>query len=319
MKNNMRTVTLGHSGIEVSSLCLGAMNLGTKVNEEGSFQILDRYVEAGGCFIDTANMYAHWWGGTGHDSETVLGNWMRARGNRKDIILATKVGFNTPDVGEGLSEGLIRSELAGSLERLRTDYVDLYYAHQDHRQTPLEETLGTFNALHQAGLVRAIGCSNYRAWRIERARTLSRINGWVEYCCVQQRHTYLRPVPGADTGAQLIADKELFDYCRENSDFSLLAYSPTLGGAYSRQDRPIREHYIGVDTESRLAALHKVAAVHSATPIQVILAWMLASNPAAMPLVSAGTLEQLDENLGSLDIQLSQDEMHELDAAGSPY
>ncbi len=193
----MKTVALGMTGEKVSALCLGAMNFGTKLDEKGSMQLLDRYYEQGGRFIDTANNYAVWWGGDGSESENVLGRWMRNRGNRDALFLATKVGFNTPAVGSGLSRRVIRQEIEASLRRLGTDHVDLYYAHKDHRSDPLEETLEAFDELHRAGKVRMIGCSNWRAWRIEQARELCRAKGWIGFCCVQQRHTYLRPGPGA--------------------------------------------------------------------------------------------------------------------------
>jgi aryl-alcohol dehydrogenase-like predicted oxidoreductase len=316
----MKTLPLGHTGVQVSALCLGAMNYGTKANGRDSMRMLDRYVEAGGTFIDTANNYALWWGGDGGDSERVLGAWMKERRNRDSLILATKVGFNRPDVGPGLSAATIRSEIEGSLKRMGTDNVDLYYAHQDWRKDPLEETLEAFDALRREGKIRFVGCSNYRAWRIEQARSLSRARGWPEYCCVQQRHTYLRAAPGAAFDPQLAADPELTDYCTVHAaDFLLLGYSSSLGGAYGgRSDRQVPWQYAGPDTSARLAALQSVAKEVGATPIQVVYAWMLRSTPAVLPLVSAGTIEQLDEDLGCLNVTLSADHMKRLDGAGTP-
>ncbi|MBT3273152.1 MAG: aldo/keto reductase [Spirochaetales bacterium] len=314
----MKIIPLGHSHLQISSLCLGAINFGTKLDEKASFAILDRYVEAGGNFIDTANNYSYWYNGKGGESETVLGNWMKDRGNREDVIIASKVGFNTPEIGHGLSESLIKSEFEGSLSRLRTEYIDLYYAHQDYRPVPLEEPLGTFHGLHRQGQIRAIGCSNYRAWRIEKARSMSREHGWPEYCCVQQRHTYLRPAPGASFGPQLTADDELLDYCRSSDDFVFLAYSPTLSGAYDRADREISGQYLGKDTDARLATLKRVADKHGATAIQIVLAWMLASDPFTVPLITAGTLKQLDDNLAAADIELTPEQMTLLNEAGNP-
>ncbi|MGA2640936.1 MAG: aldo/keto reductase [Spirochaetia bacterium] len=315
----MKTLPLGRTGVKVSALCLGAMNYGTKANERDSLRMLDRYVEAGGSFIDTANNYAVWWGGDGGDSERVLGAWLKERKNRGSLFLATKVGFNRPDVGPGLSAGTIKRELEGSLKRMGTDHVDLYYAHQDWRQDALEESLEAFDALRREGKLLFIGCSNYRAWRIEKARMLSREHGWAEYCCVQQRYTYLRPAPGATFEPQLAVDAELMDYCAVHSaDFLLLGYSSTLGGGYAgRSDRPIPRQYAGPDTDARLAALRSVADEVGATPIQVVYAWMLQSIPAVLPLVSAGTMEQLDEDLGCLKVNLSMDQMKRLSAAGT--
>ena len=314
----MEVTPLGHSHIQVSKLCLGAVNFGTKVDKEHSFALLDAYCEAGGRFIDTANCYSTLYGGVGGESETVIGEWMKERGNREDLIIATKVGFNTPDIGPGLSSELIGSEFERSLIRLRTEYVDLYYAHKDQREDPLDETLEKFNRLHRQGKLRAIGCSNYLAWRIEEARQISREHGWPEYCCVQQKHTYLRPAAGTFDVTHPIASDDLMDYCREKRDVVILAYSPTLKGAYTRSDREIGAAYRGADSDARMAALKKVAADTGATPIQVVFAWMLSSDPFVLPLVTAGTIEQMNENLGSLDVTLSAEQMEFLNTAGNP-
>ncbi len=293
------------------------MNYGTKVDKEQSFALLDRYFEAGGRFIDTANNYAYFYGGVGGESENILGEWMKERGNREDLIIASKVGFNTPDIGNGLSPELIQSEFEKSLTRLQTEYIDLYYAHKDHREDPLDKTLESFHRLHRAGKIRAIGCSNYLAWRIDEARQVSREHGWPEYCCVQQKYTYLRPGAGTFDITHPVANDDLMDYCRVKRDVIMLAYSPTLKGAYTRSDREISTAYQGADTDTRLAALKKVAAVTGATPIQVVFAWMLASDPIVIPLLTAGTIEQMDENLGSLDVTLTAEQMEFLDTAGN--
>ena len=313
----MRTISLGHSGMSVSELCLGILPFGTKVDEATSFALLDAYCAAGGRFIDTANNYSRWHaGGTGIESETTLGRWMKARGNRNELIVATKVGFNRADIGPSLSRHTIDAEVAGSLARLGTDHIDLYYAHADIRSDPLEETLDAFNNLVTSGKVRAIGCSNYRAWRIQQARDISRNHGWAEYCCVQQRHTYLQPRPGASFGAQVSSNDDLLDYCSANSGFRLLAYSPLLAGAYSRSDKPLPAQYVGAETNARLAVLAEVATECRATPNQIVYAWMLQGDPAVIPLTAPTSLAQLHENLGALDIRLSPDQRQRLDTAG---
>ncbi len=315
----MRTVQLGRSDNQVSALCLGILQMGTRVDRETSSAVLDAYYEAGGRFIDTANNYSKWHeGGVGTESETVLGEWMKERGNRHELFIATKVGFNRDDIGPSLSRETIESEAAGSLKRLGTDYIDLYYAHADIRSDPLEETLSAFNDLVRAGKVRNIGCSNHRAWRIERARGVSRANGWAEYCCVQQRFTYLRPRAGADFAPQVSANEDLLDYCRENPGFRMLAYSPLLNGAYVREDRSIPSQYLGVDAESRVAEIRRVADDHGATVPQIIYAWLLGGNPVIIPLTAPTRLDQLAENLKALDIELSPEELERLDTAGNP-
>ena len=315
----MRTLRLGHSDIDVSVLCLGILPFGTKVDRETSFAIMDAYYEAGGRFIDTANNYSKWHAnGVGTESETVLGEWMRDRGNRNELVIATKVGFNRDDIGPSLSRATIETESAGSLQRLQTDRIDLYYAHADIRSDPLEETLGALNELVAGGKARAIGCSNYRAWRIAEARGLSTSRGWASFCCVQQRHTYLRPRPGASFGAQTSSNEDLLDYCREHDNVRMLAYSPLLNGAYTRSDREVPHQYVGAETEERLDALRRIAAVAGATANQVVYAWMLASTPSVIPLTAPTTMEQLEENLGALSVQLTDAQVAELDTAGNP-
>ena len=315
----MQTLELGNTGKKVSALCFGAMRCGTLQNEKESFAILDQYFEAGGRFIDTANNYSYWYeGGQGGESETILGKWMKARDNRDQLFLATKVGFNTPRLGHGLSKEIIHKEFDGSLKRLQTDYVDLYYAHKDHREDSLEETLETFNQLCEEGKVRHLGCSNMRAWRIAEACQLSQQEGWTAYCSVQQRHTYLRPRPGATFAPQLAANDDLLDYCQVHPEVSFLAYSPLLGGAYTRSDRSIPRQYQSADNEARLKVLKDVASDLNATPNQVVLAWMLQGSPAVLPVISATTSKQLEENLGALNLTLNSDQLERLTSAGNP-
>lgn len=315
----MKTVPLGLSNVDVSALCMGILQFGTRIDRSTSFALLDRYFEAGGRFIDTANNYSKWHeGGVGTESEAALGEWMKERGNRSELIIATKVGFNRDDIGPSLSPATIRTEIDGSLTRLGTDHVDLYYAHTDMRSDPLEETLVTFNDAVTAGKVRFLGCSNYLAWRIEKARGISRNLGLAEYCCVQQRFTYLRPAPGASFAPQMSGNDDLLDYCRENTDFRMLAYSPLLGGAYSRKDKEVPSAYAGADTNARLAALRTVAADYGATVNQIVYAWLLAGNPAVIPLTAPTTLSQMDENLGALDVRLDPSGVDYLTCAGNP-
>jgi aryl-alcohol dehydrogenase-like predicted oxidoreductase len=310
----MKQVPLGKTGTHVSVLCLGCLPFGTITEEETAYQLADHYFEIGGRFFDTANNYSFWVdGATGDESETVLGRWMKGRKNRDQIFLATKVGARPAFPGggfenrEGLSAQAIEKAIEGSLARLGTDYIDLYYAHIDDRQTSLEETLATFDRLVKAGKVRSIGCSNIATWRIEQARNISHTNGWTQYCCVQQRYTYLRPKPGADFGIQAYMNDDLLDYGKVHNDFSLLAYSPLLSGSYTRKDVPRPDQYVGPDAEARMSALTTVAKEVGATLNQVVLAWMIQGTPAIMPLIAASTGKQLDENLGALSVHLTQE------------
>jgi len=239
---------------------------------------------------------------------------MRRRGNRDRLFVASKVGGVS---GEDLSRAAILVAVDGSLRRLDTDHIDLYYAHVDHRSVALDETLEAFGELVTAGKVRQIGCSNYAAWRIERARRISGARGLPRYCCVQQRHSYVRPRPGTSFGAQLAADDGLLDFCSANPEVALLAYSPLLSGAYSAPDRAIPAQYLGPDTDARLAALQQVAQGAGASANQVVLAWLMATTPAAIPLIAASNEAQLDENLGALAVELSPDQLATLNAASA--
>jgi len=305
----MKELPLGDSGASVSALCLGTMFFGTTVGETTAFAVLDRYYDAGGRFFDTANNYAVWIDqGEGGESEALLGRWMRERGNRDDIFLATKVG-GWHD--EGLGAEAIARGIEGSLERLGTDRVDLYYAHIEDRSVPQEETVGAFGELVTAGKALHIGCSNAPAWRIERARGIARAGGGAPYCCVQQRHSYLLPKPGTDLGRQLPSSPELLDYCADQS-VGLLAYSVLLGGAYTRDDRPLPDGYASPEADARLAVLREVAGETGATPNQVVLAWLLRGTPPVIPLIGASSEEQLAENLGALEVGLSAEQLERL-------
>ena len=246
----MKTVELGNTGKQVGAMALGCMNFGSRTDEARSTEFLTNTSRQVGSFLDTANNYAFWHDGfEGGESESFLGRYLEQRGNRKKVFLASKVGANPTVLGggfetaEGLSAQAIEKAIDESLERLETDYLDLYYAHIDHRESDLTETLETFNKLVESGKVRHIACSNMTTWRIERARNIGHTNGWATYCGVQQRYSYLRPVPGADFDVQESVDDGLLDYCKVNDDFTLLAYSPLLGGAYTREDREVPAAY----------------------------------------------------------------------------
>lgn len=313
----MKTMQLGNTGVEVSSLCLGAMYFGSKNDEATAYQILDGYVNAGGNFIDTANIYTTWIDGyQGGESEALLGKWMAERGNRDDLFIASKVGFPYQDVPMRLTADLIEQECNRSLKRMNIETIDLYYCHNDDRDTPLDESLEALDRLVQAGKVRFIGASNWLAWRLERAAWVSEINDWAQFCCVQQRHTYLPTRPGSNTAPQVVANNDLQDYCA-NNDMTLLAYSALLGGAYTREDRPLSDVYASEDNKQRLKVLHDVAAEIGGTANQVVLCWMLQSTPSVLPLIAASTEAQLSENVTALEFELSEEQMDRLNAVGT--
>ncbi|ONI89147.1 oxidoreductase [Saccharothrix sp. ALI-22-I] len=305
--------------LEVSALALGAMPFGKVVDEQTSFAIMDRFVEAGGTLLDTSNNYMFWDGGTGDESEEMVGRWLAARANRDDVVVATKVGArpSIPGTGletaEGLSGDTIRAAAEASLKRLGTDRIDLYYSHIEDRSVTLEDTLGGFASLVEAGTVREIGASNHSTWRLERARAVSRANGWPLYTAMQQRYSYLQPRPGVtlpEAGHVHMTD-ELFDYATAEGDVTLVAYTSLLFGQY--RDKPLAEHYNHPGTTQRLAVLHEVAGELGATVNQVVLAWLMRKN--IIPLVGATRMEQLEESLGALEIELDDDQVQRMNSA----
>ncbi len=314
----MKTITLGTTGVDVSALCLGAMNFGSRDSYETSYQMLDMYYDAGGRFIDTANAYARWFDGCqGGESETLLGKWIAERDNRDELFIASKVGFPAPvdGLGQGLKPDDIERAIDGTLARLGIETVDLYYAHVDDRTVPLEETMAAFNRVVASGKVRFLGASNYRAWRLERARTMAEARGWAPFMCMQQRYTYVRPKPSFRLVPHVYADRRMLEYSAD-ADLTVLAYSPLQGGAYTREDRDFPDPYQWPDTEMRLEALNAVADELDATPHQVVLAWMIHSDPPVIPIIAASKEAQMRENLGALDLNLSDDQMTRLNEAG---
>lgn len=311
----MHTVPLGNTGVLVSPLCLGTMHFSTRDDEGSSFKVLDSYIDNGGSFLDTANSYSFWIPGCkGGESEALLGKWMKHRGNRSQLFVATKVGFPYSGTQFGLSPKAVQSECHSSLRRLGIDTIDLYYAHVDDRSTDMQDTMQAFDDLVRAGKVRFLGASNFLTWRLEQARWVSKLGGFRHYCCVQQRHSYLRPKPGARFDPQVVANEELFDFCR-STRMSLLAYSPLLGGFYNRDDKCLPPQYVGPDTYGRLAVLREVAAELNATAGQIVLAWLCRENPPVIPVMGASTVSQLKENVASLNIDITPGHIERLSKA----
>ena len=297
-------------------MCLGSTNFGSKCSEAESFALLDQYYEAGGRFIDTANNYSHWAPGCGGgEAETVIGRWLAERGCRDEIFLATKVGFDASFVERGLRAEQIQEQCEQSLERLGVETIDLYYAHCDDRDTPLEESLAAFDRLVQAGSVRYIAASNYLAWRLNEAEWISQVHNWAAFCCVQQRFTYLLPKTGASFDPQLSANDDLLDYCDSRS-LPLLAYSPLLGGLYNDPNRALPTQYDSPGSRARLTELRRVAEEVEATPNQVVYSWMLQQDKPILPLLGVSNPTQLEENLGALDVELSAEQLRRLNGAG---
>ncbi|WP_446212934.1 aldo/keto reductase [Micromonospora sp. IBSANI012] len=313
---------------EVSVLSLGAMLFGTATDEATSYAILDRYVEAGGTFVDTSDNYAFWMnGGQGGESEELLGRWRRSRGVGDEIVVATKLGARPlapgtsyTDNAEGLSAKVIRESAERSRERLGMAKLDLLYAHIEDRTVPLEETVAAFGELVAEGAVGLLGASNHRAWRVERARALAAAAGLPGYEVLQYHHTYLQRRtdlpsaldPDGDPGS---VGGDLASYLRAEPALTLVAYSPLVRGGYTRPDKPLGREYDLPSAPGRLAALREVAAETGATVNQVVLAWLMGGETPSIPLVGASSVAQLDESLEAVELELTAAQRERLDAA----
>ncbi len=318
---------LGRTGLKVSELCLGAMTFGRESSEEESNRILDRFVEAGGNFIDTADVY-----GRGR-SEEILGKWLRGK-RRDDLVIATKVRW---PMGSGPNEaGVSRKHiLAGienSLRRLGTDYVDLYQLHNWDPNTPLEESMGTLDMLVTGGKVRYTGASNYAGWQLQKAVDVSRSRGWEPFSCLQPLYNLL----------DRSIEWENLPVCR-NEGLGVIPWSPLRGGwlsgkfrrgmtappAGTRIEEASKEGwseswtvYDNEHTWNVIDALIDVAQKEEKTPAQVALNWVLNRPGVTAPIIGARTLAQLEDNLGAAGWKLSPEHLAQLHKASDmslPY
>src|SRR3569833_551435 len=302
--------------------CLGTMYFGTTVPEDTARRLLDRYLERGGRLIDTANCYCFWAdGGTGEESEEVIGRWLEDRGVREEVLLATKVGSRPeppgppwPESAEGLRAKVIHEQFARSSERLRTDRLDVYFAHLDDEDTAVEETAEAFDALVRAGSVGGLGASNISTERLVAARRTAAERGWAPYEVVQLRHTYLVPDPDVDYSPQRAIDAPLLEYAAEGDGVSLQGYSPLLGGAYTREARALAPEYRGGDNARRLETVRRRSASLGITANQLVVAWMAGGDPPVAPVLGVSTVAQLDEAMDGVAHDLPPSARTELDA-----
>jgi aryl-alcohol dehydrogenase-like predicted oxidoreductase len=310
---------LGSSDLQVHPLCLGGNTFGWTTDRDASFAVLDRYVEAGGNFIDTADSYSAWIPGhVGGESETVIGEW-RARGAaRDDLVIATKVGSGADGVPPGLGRAQIIDGCEASLRRLGVGRIDLYYAHRDDPETPLEETLAAFDELVRSGKVAQIAASNYAPERLVEALAISEANGFASFAAMQPK---LNLVDRDGFVGELQA------VCIEH-DLGVAVYSALASGFLSGKYRPgapeptsaraggVSSTYLSDERAVRLLeAARSVAAHKGATIAQVSLAWALAVAGVSSVIASATSPEQLDELLGAVAVELDEKDLAELDRA----
>src|SRR5215813_14984835 len=313
---------LGRTGLRVAALCLGGNTFGWTTDLNASEPVLDAYVEAGGNFIDTADVYSRWVSGhKGGESEEVLGKWMTARGNRRAVIIATKVmGPMGPGPNDtGLSRQHIVEGVEDSLRRLQTDFIDLYQAHWDDRDTPLEETLRAFDDLIRQGKVRYVGASNYHAWRLTRALWESDRRALARYECLQPKYNLV---------FRDEYERELEPLCREQG-VGVIPYSSLgsgfLSGKYRRGgDLPktaragnVEKTYMNDRGFTVLEAVEKVAVAAGATPAQVALSWLAHRPGITAPIASATSVTQLKELLGGIELKFDTEARAALDSASA--
>jgi aryl-alcohol dehydrogenase-like predicted oxidoreductase len=302
--------------LEVFPICLGGNVFGWSADEEQSFAVLDAYFEAGGNFIDTADVYSAWApGNVGGESEIIIGRWIKKRGNRDKIIVATKVGKH-PSLS-GLSPKTIRTAIEQSLDRLQVDCIDLYYAHADDEQTPLEETLRTFDALQQEGKARYIAASNYSAQRLAEALQISADHGLVRYVALQQHYNLVERDQYEGELADVVEREGLssIPYFALASGFLTGKYRPSSKVDSKRAEKALS--YLNERGIKILSALDSVAAANSTSVTAVALAWLAAQPTVIAPIASARTVEQVPDLIQGATLKLSEADLKKLSAASS--
>ena len=308
---------LGRSGLEAPPLVLGGNVFGWTASGEDAFRILDRFVGAGGRMIDTADVYSAWVPGhTGGESESLIGEWLRRRGAKGEVLIATKVGMLPGEGGEKLEPTRIAAAAEASLRRLGVDAIDLYYAHQEDSKTPVGESLRAFDRLVRDGKVRALGASNYAPESLAAALDLSEQEGLARYEVLQPEY-HLMNRGGFESGLQqLCVEREVgvLPYYGLASGFLTGKYrSAADQGQSVRGDRMGK--YLNARGYAVLAALDDIASETGTNPSTVALAWLAAQPGVTAPIASARTPEQLEDFIGAMELELSRDQVERLDAA----
>lgn len=302
-----RNRELGQSGLHVAPLAFGGNVFGWTADEATSFSLLDAFVDAGLNLVDTADVYSRWVPGhRGGESETILGKWFKRSGKRDSIVLATKVGKDMGDGRLGLAPSYIRQAVEDSLRRLQTDCIDLYQSHDDDASVPLEDTMGEFSRLIEAGKVRAVGASNYSAPRLAQALRISSENGLARYETLQPEYNlYAREGYEAELEPLVRANQlGVIPFYPLASGFLTGKYRSAEDAGKSVRGKTIVDRYLNPRGMRILSALDEVASQLRATPAQVALAWQIARPGITAPLASATSLQQLKELFGAAQLQL---------------
>jgi aryl-alcohol dehydrogenase-like predicted oxidoreductase len=311
---------LGRTDLDVSVLCFGGNVFGWTTDAAASAAVLDAFVEAGGNFVDSADVYSRWVpGNSGGESEEILGQWMKDRGNRANIIVATKLGSPMGEGKQGLSRRYMMEAVEESLRRLQTDYIDLYQAHRDDQDTPLDETMAAFDELVKQGKVRWIGASNFTAARLAEANAVSARGGWARYESIQPVYHLLQ---------RSEYEAELEPLCQRDQ-IGVITYSSLasgfLTGKYRRgAELPasgrvsgVQQRYMNERGWAVLDAIEQVATGLGATPAQIALAWIAGRPGMTGPIASATTPAQLAELVGGIELKLDDEAIATLDQASA--
>lgn len=303
---------LAHTDLDVFELCLGGNVFGWTIDEQRSFAVLDAYVAAGGNFIDTADSYGRRGPGGAGESERIIGRWIAARGNREQLVIATKVGMS--EQRHGLSAATVKQGAADSLQRLGIERIDLYYAHKDDLETPLEQTLGAFAELIEQGLIGYAAASNYSAERLQQALSLGERDGLASYVALQPQYNLME---------REHYERELAPVC-ERHDLACMPFFALAQGFLSGKYRPdgvevhspraagVRERYFNQRGFAVLEALDEISAAHDVSPAAVALAWLRAQQTVLSPIASATSPEQLDQLVASVRLMLTDAELQRL-------
>lgn len=311
---------LGNSSIEVRPLMLGGNIFGWTVDEAQSFKLLDAWAAAGFDFIDTADIYSRWVPGhAGGESETIIGRWMKQRGNRSRMIVATKSGLDMGDGKKGLSRKYILQAAEASLRRLETDYIDLYQSHTEDPATPLEETMGAYADLIKEGKVRAVGASNYTPQRLEAALETSARLGLPRYESLQPQYN-LYDRAGYEQALEPICVRHglgVVPYYALASGFLTGKYRSAADASKSPRGASVVKKYVNERGLRILAALDEVATQYATKPSSVALAWLIARPGITAPIASATTLDQMHDLFKAVDLKLDAQAIEKLNQASA--
>jgi len=306
----MAKVNIKNTDLEIAPINLGGNVFGWTLNEQESFNILDKFVEAGFNFIDTADTYAWWVNGTGGQSETIIGNWLKARSNRGQVVIATKVGSQNKEHPADISKKHILRSVNESLRRLQRDYIDLYYTHFDDEKTPAEETLEAYNEVVKAGKVRYIAASNVSPERLIASFEAAEKNHYPKYVALQPHYNLVERI-GFEKDYASLAEKydlSVFPYWSLAAGFLTGKYRTEADLSKSARGGGVKKYF----TEQGIAvlgALDKVAAKHNSQPASVALAWLLANPLITAPIVSATNEQQLQTITNATRLELDKEDI----------